>query len=153
MTKSAVVLFCAFLFAATGCQTLCAGRTEPSLSDARIVNARTLLKDHKYQAAIDELENVVSDQQSPSLAPQAKYMIATVYVSTDNPDKDYSEALNEFDEFLRLYPNHELAQDARNWHQALKSILEMKKENERLSKNIERLKQLDVRQEEKRLGR
>lgn len=70
-----------------------------------------------------------------------------------NPRKDYAQVLIHFEKFLSLYPKHERAADARNWRQAIKVILDAKKENERLLKNIDKLKQLDMRHEQKRLGR
>jgi TolA-binding protein len=94
-------------------------------------------------------------QQHPNTewAPEAKFGIALVCVSADNPQRDYAAAIKEFDEFLSLYPSDKRASEAKNWRQILKVLLETKKDNDRLNKNIEKLKQLDVRQEEKRLGR
>ena len=54
---------------------------------------------------------------------------------------------------IAQFPQHKRANEAKSWRQVIKLALDAKKENERLSKNIERLKQLDVKQEEKRLGR
>ncbi len=117
---------------------------------AEYENAAALVKEKKYQEAIAAYrEIVVESPQSPDAA-DALFETAYLYVFHDNPQKDYLQALAGFDEFLRRYPNHAKAQDARNWRVVLKTILDARKENEHLMKNIEELKKLDIRHEERR---
>jgi len=86
-------------------------------------------------------------------AGDALFQAACLAAWYDNPRKDYALALQSFEDFLKRYPDHAKAQDARNWLELLKSILEARKENERLNRSIEQLKKLDIRYEEKRISR
>ncbi len=126
---------------------------ERPVPDPMIADARKLVKEHNFPQAVSIYRLFLQEHPTSSAAPEAKYGIAMAYVAADNPRRDYAAAVPELDEFLAQYPNDERAEEARSWRQAIKVILETRKENERLNKNIEKLKQLDVRQEEKRLGR
>jgi len=119
----------------------------------KVVEAQKLAQGSKYPEAISTYRLVLQEHPKTEWAAEAKYGIALAYVSADNPHRDYAAAIVEFDEFLSLYPSDKRAAEAKSWHQALKVLLETKRDNDRLNKNIEKLKQLDVRQEQKRLGR
>lgn len=154
MIRSAGALFLALAITA-GCATLDA-RQKPSLSSSgngQVADAQKLIREKRYPEALASLEKTLQEEPGPSQAAEAKYLIAMVYVAGDNPRRDYARALTEFDEFLQLYPGHEKAPEAKSWKVAIKTLLDARKENENLNKKIEGLKQLDVRQEEKRLGR
>ncbi len=152
--KRAAFALVASLFISAGCQTLgVEQKTEVSQPQPPIGDAKKLISERKYSDALTTLQKALHDGQYGASAPDIRYLIATVYVAADNPQRDYSQALVEFDEFLRLYPDHERAVEAKSWRHAIKLILEAKKENERLRKSIEGLKELDVRQEQKRLGK
>jgi len=98
-------------------------------------------------------QRIVQEYPNSPWAANATYNIAAAFVSAQNPHRDYAQALVHFEELLSKYPQYERATDARNWRQALKVIIDGRKEKERLLKNIEQLKQLDMRQEQKRLGK
>jgi outer membrane protein assembly factor BamD (BamD/ComL family) len=83
----------------------------------------------------------------------AAYAIAVTFAMTDNPQQDYGNALMEFDRFIEHYPQHDRLPEARAWRQAIRQLLDTRKENARLNKNIEQLKELDLQQEERRRGR
>ncbi len=138
-----------------GCATLDAGQKPslPSPGRTPVEEAQKLIRDRQYADAVAALETYLDDDPVPTHGAEARYLIAMVYVAADNPRRDYARALSGFDEFLRLYPDHEKAPEAKSWKVALKTILDTRKENEKLNKKIEGLKQLDMRQEEKRLGR
>lgn len=140
------------LAAGTGCATFSAQKGNKAAS-AKVAEAQKLLRESRYAHAIAEFRNVVQEHPNTEWAAKAKYGIAMAYVSASNPQKDYSFAISEFDEFIAQYPQDERIPEARSWRQALKVLLDAQKDNDRLNKNIEKLKQLDVRQEEKRLGR
>jgi outer membrane protein assembly factor BamD (BamD/ComL family) len=84
------------------------------------------------------------------MAADALFEAAYLQAFYDNPHKDFAQALQGFDEFLKRYPDHARAQEAHNWHFVLKTILDTKKENDRLNQSIEELKKLDIRHEERR---
>ncbi len=154
MIRSAGALLLVFAVTA-GCATLDAGQKPslPSQGRTPVEEARQLIREKRYADAVAALEKDLDEDPDPSQAAEARYLIAMIYVAADNPRRDYSRALSGFDEFLRLYPDHEKAPEAKSWKVAIKTILEARKENEKLNKKIEGLKQLDMRQEEKRLGR
>jgi outer membrane protein assembly factor BamD (BamD/ComL family) len=140
------------LSAGTGCATFSAQKGDEAAS-AKVAEAQNLLRKSNYAPAIAEFRKVVQEHPNTEWAAKAKYGIAMAYVSANNAQKDYAVAVAEFDEFIAQYPEDERIPEARSWRQALKMLLDSKKDNDRLNKNIEKLKQLDVRQEEKRLGK
>jgi outer membrane protein assembly factor BamD (BamD/ComL family) len=136
----------------TGCARFTSQKDNDAAS-AKVAEAQNLLRKSDYAHAIVEFQKVVQEHPNTESAAKAKYGIAMAYVSANNPHKDYAVAIEEFDEFLAQYPQDERIPEAQSWRKALKMLLETKKDNDRLNKNIEKLKQLDVRQEEKRLGK
>jgi outer membrane protein assembly factor BamD (BamD/ComL family) len=119
----------------------------------KLLAAQKLAQGAKFTDALSAYRLILQEHPGTEWAPDAKYGIALVYASADNPQRDYAAAAAEFDQFLSLYPSDKRAAEAKSWRQALKALVDTKKDNDRLNKNIEKLKQLDVRQEEKRLGR
>ncbi len=152
--KRSIYALVLMAFFAGGCAGLLTGgsgdQTVPGIKSAE---AKKLLQDYKYPESVAAFQKIIAEYPNSDWAANSIYSIATAYVSVENPRKDYAQALLHFEEFLYQYPQHERAADARNWRQAIKMIIDAKKENERLLKNIEKLKQLDMRQERKRLGR
>lgn len=141
-------------FFAGGCTgLLIGGREDQTVPAIMSAEANKLMKDHKYPESSTAFQKIIEEYPNSDWAANSIYSIATACVSVENPHKDYTQALIHFEAFLNRYPQHERAADARNWRQAIKVILDAKKENERLLMNIEKLKQLDMRQEQKRLGR
>lgn len=144
------------VFFAVGCTgKLSEVREEPTVPVPAIKSAEAtkLLQDNKYPESIAAFQRIIQEYPNSAWEANALFSVATAFVSVQNPNKDYAQALTYFDEFLSQYPQHERALDAKNWRQALKVIIDSKKENDRLLMNIEKLKQLDMRQEQKRLGR
>jgi outer membrane protein assembly factor BamD (BamD/ComL family) len=109
-----------------------------------------LEKERKYPDAIAAFQKIFIEFPQSPVAADALFAIAYIHAYYDNPQKDYAQALADFSEFEKLYPNHEKASEAQNWQVILKSILDMKKENNRLRKSIEALENVDIRHEEKR---
>jgi outer membrane protein assembly factor BamD (BamD/ComL family) len=137
----------------SGCKTL--DMTEPVSAPAadKTAEAQLFIQQERYPEALAALEKLLQDDVDSAQTPKIKYLIASIYVAPDNPQHDYALALFKFEEFLRDYPNDNRAPEAESWKQTIKLLLEAKKENERLRKNIEGLKQLDVTQEQKRRGK
>ncbi len=119
-------------------------------SESEYQDALNRVKDKKYAEALAICRKIVSESPQSTVAPDALFEAAYLQVIYDSPEKDYGQALSGFDEFLKRYPDHAKAEDARNWRGVLKTILDAKKENERLLQNIEKLKKLDIRHEERR---
>lgn len=116
--------------------------------------ADSLSRSGKYADAIDAYRKVI--QEHPAAAREtsaAQFGIIMVLVAADNAQRDYGLALAKIDEFITQHPRHELIPQARSWRSIIKQLLDVRRENDRLNTSIERLKQLDMRQEEKRKGR
>jgi outer membrane protein assembly factor BamD (BamD/ComL family) len=145
----------------SGCARIIGGQ------DTEFYHADSFLREKKYPEAITAYRQIAKDTTSPERAANAHFALASALAYYDNPQKDYALALQEFDEFLTRYPDAEKAQEARQWRSLLQAIIELKKENENLTKNIEQykqnidhlnksieqLKQLDIRHEERRKSR
>lgn len=146
----AVVLIVAAVFA--GCvllppADLATGR------GAEYLRAVDLEKGKKYAEAAAEFRKIALLSPPAPESADALFEVARLQVFYDNPQRDYAQALTLFEEFLKRYPDHVKAQDAENWRVALKMLLDTRKENDRLNRNIEQLKRLDIRHEERRGGR
>ncbi len=138
------VLALAFLVALSGCAAILSGDID---------KAESLYQQKKYAEALKSYKQVVAHSLSSRQQAEARYSIALIQASYDNPQRSYSHAVESFDEFLKLYPDHEKADEAMNWKNTLKLLLDEKRECEQLKKNIEQLKKLDIRHEEKRKGK
>lgn len=155
MIRAALAVF--LLFAAGGCAQFL-GSPQPQQDDVplqieKLTEAQKLQRDGKFGEAQEAFKKIIKNYPASEWAASAMFGNALILVSADNSKRDYAQALAEFDEFLSQFPQHRRAPEARSWRQVLKAALDAKKENERLSNSIEKLKQLDLKQEEKRLGR
>ncbi len=122
----------------------------PTQQEAEYQNATALAKEKKYAEAIAAFRKISLLTPSTPKSGDALFEAARLQVFYDNPQKDYAQALSLFEEFLKRYPGHVYAPDAENWRVTLKTLLELRKENERLNRSIEQLKKLDIRHEERR---
>ena len=122
---------------------------------AEVQTAEGLFKAKKYDEAISVYRKVLAASPAPSSedAANASFGLAYTLAFYDNPQRNYSQALQEFDEFLKQYPDNARSREAQNWRSVLKIIVDVRKENERLSQSIEQLKRLDIRHEERRGGK
>jgi outer membrane protein assembly factor BamD (BamD/ComL family) len=132
------------------CLPACVKYEEDRARDAAFDNADRFFHENRYSEAITAYDAIAKDSSGSDLGAQALYASAFAQAYYDNPHKDYARALQEFDEFLRVYPKNRKADDARSWQFILKTTLDIKKENERLLRNIEALKKIDIRHEERR---
>jgi outer membrane protein assembly factor BamD (BamD/ComL family) len=113
-------------------------------------NAGRLVKERRYAEALATYCKIAKESPASERGASALFACASVRAFYDNPQRDYGLALQEFDEFLQLYPNNEKAGEAQNWRSVLKVVIDLKRENEHLTTSIEQLNQLDIRQEERR---
>ncbi|MHB8844643.1 MAG: outer membrane protein assembly factor BamD [Nitrospirota bacterium] len=155
MKPSVIIILVIMALGSGGCSMICRNIERHTVAppSAQFVEAQNLMETHKFTEAIAAYRQVIQEHPDTEWAPEAKYNIALAYVSAENPQRDYALGIFEFDEFLSSYPQDPRAEEAKSWRAVLKASLDAKKENDRLHKNIEKLKQLDVRQEEKRMGR
>ena len=69
----------------------------------KVVDAQKLALDSKYPEAVSAYRLVLHEHPNTAWAAEAKYGIALAYVSADNPQKDYTAAIAEFDEPTSLF--------------------------------------------------
>ncbi len=112
--------------------------------------ADRLAGEKRYGEALALYMKVAKESAGSNRGAEALFSAATARVFFDNPHRDYALALQQFEEFLQRYPRSEKTREARNWRAILKVIVELKKENEQLTQNIEQLKKIDIRHEERR---
>lgn len=153
MIRFTVSLLMICILALGGCAQFLSGGLSGHSQSPLLTQAEQLKKQGNFADALKAYRQVVQDHPGQDVAAMAKYSIALIYLDVENPEKDFALAQAEFDSFIAQFPQHRRAAEAKSWRQMIKLALDAKKENERLNKNIEQLKQLDVRQEEKRLGR
>jgi tetratricopeptide (TPR) repeat protein len=141
-----------------GCARIIGGQ------DTEMYRADSLLRERDYPEAIEAYRQIAKDTTDPERAAHAQFALASALAYYDNSLKDYAEAFQEFAQFLKMYPDDEKANEARQWRSLLRAIVELERENENLNKSIEQykqniehlnksieqLKQLDIRHEERR---
>jgi outer membrane protein assembly factor BamD (BamD/ComL family) len=118
--------------------------------EADYQRAAVFENEKKYLKAIAAYRKIADESPHSPLAADSLFEAAYIQAFYDNPQKDYAQALAGFDEFLKRFPQHVKARVAKNWRVVLKTILDTKKENERLRESIEQLNKLDIRHEERR---
>jgi outer membrane protein assembly factor BamD (BamD/ComL family) len=142
----------------------CAITSVPSGPAKEFQEAAVSVKEKRYNEAVAAYKKIAAVSPRSALAADALYEIALVHLFHDNPRKEYAQAIRTFEEFLKFHPDNKRAPDAQNWIYILKTIQELKKNNEQLNRtiqelkknneqlnmSIEELKRLDVMQEERR---
>jgi outer membrane protein assembly factor BamD (BamD/ComL family) len=127
------------IFLLAGCSTF-------AFWNSDFTDADRFLKEKKYNQAASLYAKIAKESPGTGVGASALFASASTRMLHDNPNKDYALALQDFEEFLRRYPNHDKAPEAKNWKHCLKTIVE-------LQTNIEQLKRVDIRHEEKRKGK
>jgi outer membrane protein assembly factor BamD (BamD/ComL family) len=148
-----IVLVMISLIVMAGCvphPSLLASSSARSSDRAEVGYQNASFGEEKNTTGHHRLRKIAADFPQSPVAADALFEVAYLQTFYDNPQKDYVQALSGFEDFLKRYPDHAKAQDARNWRVILKTILDAGKENERLIKSIEELKKLDIRHEEQR---
>jgi outer membrane protein assembly factor BamD (BamD/ComL family) len=128
----------------------CATTSVVTGPEKQFQDAAVSVKEKRYKEAAASYNKIMADAPESALAADAMFEIALINAHYDNPQRDYAHAARSFAEFLKRYPDNRRADEARTWISMLKTVQELKKQNERLNESIEELKQLDIRHEEKR---
>jgi len=126
----------AFLFTA-GCASL-------TVPGRKLAAADGLYQTGKYAAAAAAYRKLLQEGAGPAAAG-ARFGLASALAAADNPQRNYAQALREFEEFLKLHPAHPKARQARDWRQALRAL-------DQAVKSLDELRRLDMSHEEKRKG-
>jgi outer membrane protein assembly factor BamD (BamD/ComL family) len=134
------------LIALAGCATL----KPKTKADNEFQIAAVAVKEKRYEEAVTLYRKILSESLQPASTADALFQLAYLQTLYDNPQKDYAKSIQSFDEFIKRYPGHARYQEAENWRFILRTILDLRKENDRLHNNIEQLRKLDIRHEENR---
>jgi TolA-binding protein len=135
--KKAIMLFTLILL--SGCAPL--GILTDSMIDFR--DAGVLVEENKFQKALSAYNKIVTETAPSALAADALYETGLVHAHPDNPKQDYAKAVRAFEQFVKHYSDHKRAAEARIWISSLKTVQE-------LHKQIDDLKRIDIRYEERR---
>jgi outer membrane protein assembly factor BamD (BamD/ComL family) len=142
--KKVIILLIVIWF--SGCATV----TGP---EKQFQEAAVSVKEKRFKEAVAACNQIMVDSPDSSLAADALFEIALINANYANPQRDYVQATRTFAEFVKHYPDNRRVDEARTWISVLKTIQELKKQNEHLTESIEELKQLDIEHEEKRKGK
>ena len=112
--------------------------------------AAVSVKEKRFKEAAAACNKIMTGAPDSPLAADALFELALINAHHDNPQRDYAQATRTFSEFLKRYPDNRRADEARTWISVLRTVQELKKQNEHLNESIEKLKKLDIRHEEKR---
>lgn len=118
----------------------CAVLTE---SGRDLYSADSLSRNKKYSDATATYRKMLQEHPDSLYAADARYGLAMSLVAFDNPQKDYAQALREFEEFAKLSPEDSRMPDVQNWIAVLKTLSDR-------NRSLEQLKRLDIRHEERR---
>lgn len=140
------IIFLFVILWMSGCATMGA----PTGSAKDLDDAALLAREKKYQEAAEVYKKIQMESPQTPFADEAVFETALLPAFPDNPRKDYAQAIRLLENFIKQHPDNRRAQEARGWVALLKMMQDLKKENERLKMNIEQLKQLDIRHEERR---
>jgi TolA-binding protein len=113
-------------------------------------DAAVSVKEKRFKEAAAACNKIMADAPNSPLAADALFELAIINAHHDNPQRDYAQAIRTFSEFLKRYPDNRRTDEAQTWISVLRSVQELKKQNEHLNESIEELKKLDIRHEEKR---
>jgi TolA-binding protein len=92
--------------------------------------------------------NVLHTYRGTPAAGDALYGLGQLYVDPESPLHDWGAATVAFGRLLSEYPDSPHAAEARAWRAALTELLRNQADARRLRADIERLKELDMEQEE-----
>lgn len=139
----------------SGCTTTTKVMTEKVITEPekQFKDASISTKEKRYKEAAECYNKILTEYSDSDLAADALFELALLNAHYDNPQRDYARASRSFAEFLKRYPDNRRADEAKTWISVLKTVQELKKQNEHLNENIEELKQLDIRHEERRKGK
>ncbi|MGC1455236.1 MAG: outer membrane protein assembly factor BamD [Nitrospirota bacterium] len=142
--KKVIVLLAIIWFSGCATTSVVTG-PEKQFQDATIS-----VKEKRYKEAAAACNKIMADAPDSPLAADALFEIALINVHFENPKRDYVQASRMFAEFVKRYPDNRRTDEAQAWISVLKTVQELKKQNEHLNESIEELKKLDIRHEEKR---
>lgn len=133
-------------------------------------NARALLAGGDYKAALEENQAVLAQFQT-SPADQALFQIGQIYAHPQNPNLNHQKSLKSFERIVYQFPSSRLREDAKVWILVIQQIIDYEKQIQflrdknaplqkrvkaqkrklnQLQDQLEKLKHIDIKLEEKK---
>ena len=125
------------------CLLICISSCAVLTGSRDIALAESFVKQKQYHSAVTTYREILRESPNSFYAADARYGLALALMASDNPQKDYAQALHECEEFSKLYPNERRIAEIQNLIGILKTVTS-------LNRSIEELKKLDIRHEERR---
>ncbi len=127
-----------------GCASSSAQRTDGETAQIETsVNVRSKTFAIDFKRDINEQKSIIDGPSSSSKKAKAHLSLSFLYIDHRNPARDYGLALKELEEYEKLDPKGALDVEIQN-------LLGLLRDIRQLRSSIEKLKNLDMRIEEKR---
>jgi outer membrane protein assembly factor BamD (BamD/ComL family) len=115
---------------------------------APLEKPQSLFQQGKFSEAIAQFRKLTKSNDR-SVAETAQYRLAYTFAYYKNGGRDYREALNEFQLFLKKFPESGLKEEAANWIFLLNQTVANRSENDQLRESMKRLVDIDIEAEQK----
>jgi tetratricopeptide (TPR) repeat protein len=102
-----------------------------------LIRSKKLLAQENYEGAIVENHKVLSLPERRSMKDEALFNLGLIYAHFRNPQRNIEKSLEYFNRLIKNYPKSSFVEQAKIW-------VEILEENEELSYQIQKLKQLDI---------
>lgn len=103
---------------------------------SRLWRANRLYQQKQFSLATQENKYIIEIFPKSPLAEKALYNLGIIYISPENPAKNYSKALEYFTMLYNNYPNGSLANEAKNLIDILGILQSQEKELDRLRNTV-----------------
>lgn len=103
-----------------------------------------------YKGALNADEKVTRLFPAKSPGDRALFHMGLIWVHADNPGRNYKKALECFQGVVRNYPDSELRAEAEAWAGTIQNLIRCKKQRHTLQQQLDTLKEIDIRTEEKK---
>jgi len=123
-----------------------ANTEEPDVAREHLLRGQKLLGRGDYEGALNESQKVLSLSTRQPPEDEALFNIGLIYAHSGNPKKDFGKSLDCFNKLLKDYPKSPLVEQAKIW-------IEVLQEHEKLTRVIQKLKQVDIEIEERKRER
>jgi tetratricopeptide (TPR) repeat protein len=122
-----------------------------------LVQARKLLVQGDYEAALEENQKVLSLAANGPPGDEALYNMGLIYADPRNPKRDYAKSISFFKRLIKEYPQSLYSERAKIWVQIIQESESAKRvaatltqENDKLKHMIEESRKVDIEIEEKK---
>jgi hypothetical protein len=106
---------------------------------AHLLKGRKLFAQGDWEGSLLENQRIITGFQGKSPMEEALFMTGLIHLHPDNPHKDISKGLEAMRRMVKEQPNSYFSQQAKAWIVLLMIQEKTGKENEKLTKDLERL--------------